>query len=146
MFQNYSAGAAFDELLCASGRPRDGVRQVGELLARLGLDELRARQRAAEATIRALGITFTVYSQSDDVDRQWPFDIIPRVIAQREWDGIARGLEQRLRALNQFIADIYNEQRVVKAGVFPAELLASPKHYLQACRGVRPKFGVWAHI
>ena len=146
MFQNYSAGAAFDELLGASGRPRDGVRQVGELLARLSLDELRARQRAAEAMIRALGITFTVYSQSDDIDRQWPFDIIPRVIAQREWDGIARGLEQRLHALNLFIDDIYNGQRVIKAGVFPGELLASSKNYLQACRGVHPKFGVWAHI
>lgn len=145
MFQNYSA-TTFDELIGMSGQPRDGVRHVGELITRLGLDDLRLRQSAAEATIRALGITFTVYSQAHDVDRQWPFDIIPRVIAQREWDGIARGLEQRLRALNQFIDDIYNEQRVVKAGVFPAELLASSKHYLQACRGVRPKFGVWAHI
>ncbi len=146
MFQNYSSAAAFDELIGASGQPRDGVRRVGELMSRLGLEELRLRQNAAEATIRALGITFTIYSQGHDIDRQWPFDIIPRVIAQREWDGIARGLEQRLRALNHFIDDIYNDQRVVKAGVFPAELLASSKNYLQACRGVHPKFGVWAHI
>jgi len=146
MFQNYPATASFDELVNASGNPRDGVRRVGELIARLGLAELQARQRAAEATIRALGITFTVYAQNNDVDREWPFDIIPRVIAQREWDGIARGLEQRLRALNAFIDDLYNEQRVVHAGVFPGELLASSKNYLQACRGVHPKFGVWAHI
>jgi len=146
MFHNYAATTTFDELISASGRPREGVRQVGDLLARLGLDELRLRQRAAEATIRALGITFTIYSQSHDIDREWPFDIIPRVIAQREWDGIARGLEQRLRALNLFIDDLYNGQRVVKAGVFPGELLASSRNYLQACRGVRPKFGVWAHI
>jgi uncharacterized circularly permuted ATP-grasp superfamily protein len=110
------------------------------------LNELRQRQSAAEATIRALGITFTVYSQSSDTDRQWPFDIIPRAIPRREWDGIARGLEQRLRALNLFIDDLYNDQRVVKAGVFPAQVLSSSKHYLPACRGVRPKFGVWAHI
>ena len=146
MFQNYPATAAFDEVLDGSGQPRHGTRRVGELLTRLGLDELRSRQSAAEATIRALGITFTIYSQSEDIDRQWPFDIIPRVIAQREWDAISLGLEQRLRALNQFIDDIYNQQRVVKAGVFPGELLASSKNYLQACRGVHPKFGVWAHI
>src|SRR3954470_1795811 len=93
MFQNYSS-ATFDELVGASGHPRTDVQRVGELIARLGLDELRLRQGAAEATIRALGITFTVYSQGNDIDRQWPFDIIPRVIAQREWDGIALGLEQ----------------------------------------------------
>lgn len=146
MFENYSANATFDELVAASGQPREEVRRVGELLSRLGLDELRVRQSAAEATIRALGITFTVYSQNSDIDRQWPFDIIPRVLTQREWDGIARGLEQRLRALNLFIDDLYNQQRVVKAGVFPGELLASSKNYLAACRGVHPKFGVWAHI
>ena len=146
MFQNYPRTGTFDELVGASGQPRANVRRVGELFARLGLDELRLRQSAAEATIRALGITFTIYSQSNDIDREWPFDIIPRVIAQREWDGIARGLEQRLRALNHFIDDIYNEQRVVKAGIFPAELLASSRNYLQVCRGVHPKFGVWAHI
>ncbi|HET7541246.1 MAG TPA: circularly permuted type 2 ATP-grasp protein [Polyangiaceae bacterium] len=146
MFQDYSATATFDELVAASGRPRESVRRVGELIARLGIDELERRQSAAEATIRALGITFTIYSQSRDIDRQWPFDIIPRVIAQREWDGIARGLEQRLRALNLFIDDLYNDQRVIKAGIFPAELLSSSKNYLRACRGVHPKFGVWAHI
>ena len=145
MFSNYTS-PTFDELVGASGRPRDAVRQLGELLARLGLSELRSRQSAAEATIRALGITFTVYSQGNDVDREWPFDIIPRVIAQREWDGIARGLEQRLHALNLFIDDLYNEQRVVREGVFPGELLATSKNYLAACRGARPKFGIWAHI
>jgi uncharacterized circularly permuted ATP-grasp superfamily protein len=72
--------------------------------------------------------------------------VIPRVIAAREWDGIARGLEQRVRALNAFIDDLYNEQRVVKAGVFPAEILATSRNFLPACVGVRPKFGVWAHV
>jgi uncharacterized circularly permuted ATP-grasp superfamily protein len=146
MFKNYPTCSTFDELVDGSGRPRHDVRRVGELLTRIGLDELKSRQSAAEATIRALGITFTIYSQRQNIDRQWPFDIIPRVIARREWDGIARGLEQRLVALNHFIDDIYNEQRVVKAGIFPAELLASSKNYLHACRGVHPKFGVWAHV
>ena len=122
MFSNYSASASFDELVDATGQPRDGVQRVGKLLARLGIDELRSRQGAAEAMIRALGITFTIYAQSNDIDREWPFDIIPRVIAQKEWDRIARGLEQRLRTLNLFIDDLYNGQRVVQAGIFPGEL------------------------
>lgn len=142
----YSNPGCYDELLTTTGEPRGSLRGVGALLGKLELGELRARQRAAEATIRARGITFTIYSQSGDRDREWPFDIIPRVIAQSEWDGIARGLEQRVRALNTFIDDLYNEQRVVKAGVFPGEVLGSSKNFLKQCIGARPKFGVWAHV
>lgn len=145
-FATYSNPACYDELLTSDGQPRGAIRNVAELLGQLGLEELRTRQSAAEATIRALGITFTVYSQGSNRDREWPFDIIPRVIAQHEWDRIALGLEQRVRALNAFIDDLYGEQRVVQAGVFPAELLASSKNYLPQCRGARPKFGVWAHV
>ncbi len=143
---DYAPGVSYDELLTPAGRLRGEVQGVGGLLGQLGIDGLRARQRAAEANIRALGITFTVYSQNTNIDREWPFDIIPRIIPAREWDRIARGLEQRLRALNTLIDDLYNEQRVVKAGLFPRELLASSKNYLPICRGMRPKYGVWAHI
>jgi uncharacterized circularly permuted ATP-grasp superfamily protein len=142
----HAPSASYDELLTPTGEPRDVVHRIGTLLGGMDLDGLRARQRAAEATIRALGITFTVYDERSNIDREWPFDIIPRVLPAREWAGIARGLEQRLRALNAFIADIYNDQRVVTARVFPVELLDSSKNYLQACRGMRPKCGVWAHI
>lgn len=145
-FLNYPASAGYDEFVSQSGQPRALAGRVGALLSRLGVDELRARQRAAEATIRALGITFTVYSDQQNVDRDWPFDVIPRIISQSEWDGVARGLEQRVRALNLFIDDVYNQQRVVRAGVFPADVLASSKHFLPACVGVRPKFGAWAHV
>ncbi len=119
---------------------------MAELAGVLDLTELRSRQRAAEANIKRLGITFTVYSQRANIDREWPFDIIPRVIPASEWDGIARGLEQRLRTLNAFIDDLYNEQRVVKDGRFPADLVESSKNFRAACRGMRPKYGVWAHI
>jgi uncharacterized circularly permuted ATP-grasp superfamily protein len=145
-FENYQSPNCYDELLAPDGVPRPAVRGVGELLRGLALEELRARQSTAEATVRSLGITFTVYSQGSNRDREWPFDIIPRVIPRAEWDQIARGLEQRVRALNTFIDDLYNEQRAVGAGVFPAELLASSKNYLARCRGIRPKFGVWAHV
>lgn len=145
-FLNYPTSTGYDEFVSQSGEPRALAGRVGALLSRMGLEELRARQRAAEATIRALGITFTVYSERQNVDRDWPFDVIPRVIAQSEWDKIARGLEQRVRTLNLFLDDIYNQQRVVRAGVFPAEVLASSKHFLPSCVGVKPKFGAWAHI
>jgi uncharacterized circularly permuted ATP-grasp superfamily protein len=145
-WKTYTSQRGYDELVTHDGEVRGVAKQIGQFIDQLGIDRLRRRQRAAEADIRALGITFTVYDAKSNLDREWPFDIIPRALASREWEGIARGLEQRLRALNAFIDDLYNDQRVIKAGVFPGELLASSKRYLAECRGAHPKFGVWAHI
>lgn len=93
-----------------------------------------------------MGITFTVYSEGGNIDRAWPFDIIPRVISLKEWRRIRRGLEQRLTALNHFIDDIYNDQKILKDGVFPREVLAKSVNFREQCVGIKPSFGVWAHI
>ncbi|MFV0306294.1 MAG: circularly permuted type 2 ATP-grasp protein, partial [Desertimonas sp.] len=93
-----------------------------------------------------MGITFTVYSDGANIDRAWPFDVIPRVIEATEWRRIERGLVQRLRALNMFIDDLYNDQRIIDEGVFPRDLLEDSTNFRPECRGVTPKFGVWAHI
>jgi hypothetical protein len=81
-------------------------------------DELAARRAAAEVAIREMGISFTVYSEAGNIDRAWPFDLIPRVITAREWAKVRRGLEQRSRALNLFINDVYNKQKIFADGVF----------------------------
>ena len=143
---SYALPGTYDELIASNGTPREAVRRLDALNGQFGISELRRRQQAAEATIRARGITFTVYNQKENIDREWPFDIIPRIMAASEWDRIARGLEQRLRALNAFIDDLYGGQRVVKDNVFPRELLATSKNFSPDCVGVRPKFGVWAHV
>ncbi len=135
-----------DELLADDGRPRPHAAALMEALDALGLDRLRERQQAVELDIKAAGITFTIYSDGLNIDRAWPFDIIPRVIPGSEWDAISAGLSQRLRALNRFIDDLYNDQQVIADGVFPAELLEGSVNYRPQCRGVQPKFGVWAHI
>ncbi|MFZ8997413.1 MAG: circularly permuted type 2 ATP-grasp protein [Ilumatobacteraceae bacterium] len=135
-----------DELLDDDGRPRPHARDLWSLVERLGEDELRNRQRIADADILTMGITFTVYSDGQNIDRAWPFDIIPRVIPGAEWDRVSAGLAQRLRALNLFIDDLYNDQRIIADGVFPAELLEASVNYRPQCRGVRPKHGVWAHV
>ena len=136
----------YDELLGSEGRPRAAAKHIGDFIAALGTDELRNRQRAAVGEIRVEGITFTVASEHGNLDREWPFDVIPRVMGADEWDGIERGLTQRLTALNCFIDDLYGEQRAVKAGVLPREVLATSRYFLEACRGMRPRYGVWAHI
>jgi uncharacterized circularly permuted ATP-grasp superfamily protein len=136
----------WDELYDADGSPRPAARGICAVLEALELDELRSRQAAATADIQTMGITFTVYSDGRGIDRAWPFDVVPRVIEAGEWSRISRGLEQRLVALNRFIDDLYNDQRVIADGVFPRELLDDSANFRPECRGVRPRFGVWAHI
>ena len=144
--QEYGTNTAFDELLDKRGQPRVAAQALFDYLNALPPGELEARRRAVEAAILTMGITFTVYSEGTNIDRAWPFDIVPRVIAKSEWLRIEEGLKQRLTALNLFINDLYNEQRIVKDGVFPLEVLAGSKNFRTQCQGITPPFGVWAHI
>jgi uncharacterized circularly permuted ATP-grasp superfamily protein len=136
----------FDELVAPDGSPRPAAVALVEHLRALEPAELRERQNLAEIDILAQGITFTVYSDGRGIDRAWPFDIIPRVIAASEWRRIEAGFMQRLRAINHFIDDLYHDQRIVADGVFPADLLDHSVNFRPECRGVSPAHGVWAHI
>lgn len=136
----------WDELLAPDGTPRPAARALIDQLAALEHSELQERQTLAELNILTMGITFTVYSDGRGIDRAWPFDIIPRVIAASEWRRVEAGLTQRLRAINMFIDDLYHEQRIVADGVFPAELLEHSKNFRPECVGASPVHGVWAHI
>jgi uncharacterized circularly permuted ATP-grasp superfamily protein len=135
-----------DELLEHDGSPRPLSRDLIELLHRIGIDDVRERQRVSDLEILTMGISFTVYSDGQNIDRAWPFDIIPRLIDGAEWTVVEQGLAQRLRALNHFIDDVYNDRRIIADGVFPADLLDDSTNYRPECQGIRPKFGVWAHI
>ena len=95
-------------MLLADGKPRSIARSITAWLDTLNDSDLRQRQQAAELAIKQMGITFTVYSDSGNIDREWPFDIIPRVIDAAEWSVVEEGLVQRVVALNHFINDVYN--------------------------------------
>ena len=142
----YASNTAYDELLDRELLPRAAAKPLFDYLNSLDKSELAARHQAVDATIMAMGITFTIYSESGNIDRAWPFDPIPRVMARREWDGIQAGLKQRLTALNLFINDLYNAQQIIKDGVFPAEVLVGSGNFREQCVGITPRFGVWAHI
>jgi len=133
-------------MITGAGRPRAHARQVTDHLSSLSARQLGRRQDAAERAIVELGITFTVYSEGQNIDRAWPFDIIPRTVSAREWARVQQGLQQRLTALNLFIDDVYNEQRIIRDGPFPAELIETSENYLPQCAGVHPPFGAWANI
>jgi uncharacterized circularly permuted ATP-grasp superfamily protein len=136
----------YDEVLRHPNRAREGMGPLAQYLRRLESQQVRSKRDAAELAIRTLGISFTVYSDGANIDRQWPFDIVPRIIQGSEWDGIEKGLKQRLKALNLFITDIYNEQHIIKEGIIPADILLSSRDYRPECQGVKPKYNVWAHI
>ena len=93
-----------------------------------------------------MGITFTVYSDKGNIDREWPFDIIPRVIDAAEWRIVESGLKQRVKALNHFIHDLYNEQSILNDGVVPRDLINSSTNFRPECVGMKPPHNVWAHI
>jgi uncharacterized circularly permuted ATP-grasp superfamily protein len=146
-WDHYPATASFDELIGPGGTPRIAARALIEFLSALGPEELAARQKAAEVAIRSMGITFTVYhEEGGSIDRAWPLDIIPRVIALDEWRRIEAGLQQRAQALNLFIDDIYHEQRIISDGIFPREHLANSANYRAQCAGIEPPLRIWAHI
>ena len=145
-WSDYRSAPYYDELITAKGHPRTAARGAVGLLKRLPDEELAARRAAAAAAIREMGISFTVYTEGGNIDRAWPFDIIPRIITAREWDSVREGLVQRSRALNCFIDDIYNKQKILADGIIPAELVLESSNYKPQCAGVSPRFGVWAHV
>jgi len=146
MFWTGYSSETYDELLTREGCPRPAAKDAIDFIEALGIEELRSRQRAATAEIRAEGITFAVAGEYGNLDREWPFDVIPRVMSAHEWERIDRGLKQRLSALNCFIEDLYNDQRAVKDGALPEHVLKTSRFFLEPCLGMHPRYGVWAHI
>jgi uncharacterized circularly permuted ATP-grasp superfamily protein len=143
--RGYGNNKTYDELF-SSGKARSGLGELSKFLKSKTPAELNALRHDAELTIRSLGISFTVYSEGQNIDREWPFDIIPRTIMRKEWDYIEKGLVQRLRALNAFIDDVYNDRKILKDKVVPEELLKTSKNYRTICEGMKPAHGVWAHV
>ncbi len=144
--QTYDSGVFFDELIDGEGNPRPHAAALMDYFRGLRPEDLFERQRAVDRTISDMGISFTVYSEGDNIDRAWPLDLIPRAMPGAEWDHIERGLVQRVRALNLFIDDLYNDRRVIADKIVPAEIIDSSRNYLAPCRGVSPKHRVWAHV
>jgi len=145
-WKSYDPGPFFDEVISSPGRPRKIARQLAKYLGSLSSEDLQARKGAADLAIKTMGITFTVYSDAGNIDRDWPFDIVPRIISGQEWKQTEKGLVQRLTALNHFIDDVYNERRIFKDRVIPEELLADSRNFRPQCVGMKPAYGVWAHV
>ncbi|MGH8729711.1 MAG: circularly permuted type 2 ATP-grasp protein [Burkholderiales bacterium] len=145
-FASYRTEGYYDECFAADGEPRPGMRPLASRIALMPKGEIERRQKAAEAAMFQMGITFGVYGESGGAERIFPFDIIPRVIEAGEWALIERGLKQRIAALNLFIHDIYHDQHILKNQVIPAELVRSAASFRAACANLNPPRGIWCHI
>jgi len=125
-------GAAFDEMFAEGSTPRDSYRMVFDALSHLSRDELRGRTDSLASSYLAQGVTFDFAGE----ERPFPLDAVPRVISSSEWSGLEAGIQQRVRALEAFLADVYGAQAAIRDGIIPAKVITSSAHYLRAAHGV----------
>ena len=125
---------------------RAPYRKYQKWFADQDVSRLSRKAQEAEAFFRRTGITFNVYGQADAEERLIPFDLVPRILSNTEWTKLSRGIEQRVRAINAFLHDIYNRQEILRAGVVPVELVASNEAFLPQMMDFTPAGGVYTHI
>ena len=146
-FHNYSLDPAiYDEMFLPGGQPRDGWHRLQRELADFSDEELANIQERVTRSFSNEGITFTVYGDDEADERIIPIDCIPRLLPAAEWDDLAAGLEQRLRALNHFLQDVYGDARIIADGVIPSEVVYECPHYRPEMRGFTPPQGTWVAV
>ena len=138
--------AFFDEMLGGDGTPRPAYVELVKWLGSHSRSFFRQKQQEADAIFRRLGITFAVYGAAEANERVIPFDLIPRIISAAEWRFLERGIEQRVRALNAFLYDIYHRQEIIRAGKIPSEMVNQNDAFLPEMMGFDPPGNVYAHI
>ena len=141
ILSDYAAPGLFCELTSAPA-----AAPVRERIAALSIEALHRRAAAAEAELYNLGITFTVYTDKDAIDRILPFDVIPRVLSAAEWQQIETGVIQRVAALNLLLDDLYHGQRILKDGVLPADLILGHAQFRPEMQGIDLPHGTYVHV
>ena len=142
LFATYRHEGFFDEVVDADGGIRPHYRAVVERLERMTVEELAHRERLRDRAFRTQGITFAVYGEEDGIERTFPMDVVPRVIAPQEWARIERGLRQRVASLNHFLEDVYmGEAAIVEDGVVPRRLVPTAEGFRREARGVPMPLG-----
>ncbi len=146
LLKSYEPGDFFDEAFDADKNPRAHYRQLCARLARLKMDTFEERRRQADQVFLNQGITFTVYGDSEQTERIFPFDLIPRIIPNSEWQQVEKGLRQRVQALNLFLGDLYGKQQIFADKIIPRHLIESSDLFQADMVGFRPPRGIFTHI
>ena len=136
LLNNYQAEDFFDEMFMDDrGAVRPHYQRVAERLQLLDQAEHRRKQTAVDLAFMRSGVTFTVYNDDQGTERIFPFDLVPRVIPDTEWQRIEKGLIQRITALNLFLHDIYHDQKILKDRVIPPHYILGAKHFRREFMG-----------
>lgn len=147
LFSSYTQlPSTWDEMYCNYSKIRAPYEGFIEYLKNTSPDKLTKKEELSKQLFMSQGVTFTVYNDNEGIEKIFPFDIVPRIITAVEWEKIERGIKQRLKALNLFIKDIYNEQFIIKDGIIPSELIYSCPNFLREMKGVKVPFDIYVHI
>ncbi|HSJ66497.1 MAG TPA: circularly permuted type 2 ATP-grasp protein [Anditalea sp.] len=144
--QDYKSDGFFDEMIEAEGNCRPHYQQFDSLIKKTSKKKLGQLQFSADKAQMAMGMTFNVYHDNQGIEKILHLDIIPRIIPNAEWTKLEAGLKQRIHALNLFLQDIYNDQKILKDNIVPKDLILNSKDYLKPCIGLTPPKGIWCHI
>ena len=136
----------FDEMFDNIFKPKECYKEYFKWLKSENLKNLKKKQIESNEFFKKTGITFSVYGNLEAEERIIPFDIIPRVISEKKWMLISKGIKQRVKAINYFLYDIYNQQEIIKAGILPLELIKNNNSFLNEMIGFTPPGGIFTHI
>ena len=136
----------YDEMFDGDGKVRRHYREFDAWLAGMPAERIAQKRIEADLLFRRVGITFAVYGEEAGAERLIPFDIVPRIITAPEWRKLFKGLKQRVTALNAFVADVYHDQDILRAGVIPAEQVLCNTQYRPEMQGIEVPGDVYAHI
>src|SRR6195952_4312526 len=146
LLNNYFVDANTWDEMYSDSTVREQYKGAVEFLQQLSIDELNKKEEQARRLFMSQGITFTVYSSGEGIEKIFPFDIIPRIITAAEWSYIETGIKQRLKALNLFLKDVYHEQFIVKDGIVPIDMIYSCPHYLREMFNFPVPYDIYVHI
>ena len=147
LWKNYNAKYAYDGYFTEDNKLRKHATIISNILERYGKEKLQEIEKNCQSTISARGINFRVYAANNRAEeKKWPLDIIPRIIPRTQWNKVSRGLQQRVKALNLFIDDVYNQKKIFKDNVIPKEIIFKSPYYVKECEGFSPKYKAWSNI
>ncbi len=146
LFQQYPVTSTIWDEMKDTTAIRQQYHSIYDAVSKLTLTDLQQKDKLASELFMSQGITFTVYSENEGIERIFPFDIIPRIITAAEWKLIETGIKQRLKALNLFLKDIYNDQQIIKDNIIPAGLIATCPHFTREIFGIKVPHDIYVHI
>ena len=147
LWKDYDAKSAYDGYFTEKNKLRKHATIISSILERYGKEKLQEIEKNCQSTISARGINFRVYAAKNrEEKKKWPLDIIPRIIPKTQWNKVTKGLKQRVKALNLFLDDVYNQKKIFKDNVIPREIIFKSPYYIKECDGFSPKYKAWSNI